>query len=104
MNLMDGSHVMLPMIKMEKLRVTGRGCSKRNRICVDMNPSMMFPMYGFPISRGCKMRSKISVKDRDCEHKIVGGFFERRCFCRRMLCNLGYDPRQDIMRGEVRGQ
>ena len=84
---------------------------------------------GFPISRGCKMKEKISVKTRDCEHKIVGGFFERRCFCRRMLCNLGYDDRyklfnrytrlvfympiylhtttlcrQDIMRGEIRGK
>ena len=75
------------------------------------------------------MKEKISVKTRDCEHKIVGGFFERRCFCRRMLCNLGYDDRyklfnsytqvvfympiylhtttlcrQDIMRGEIRGK
>ena len=72
------------------------------------------------------MRSKISVKTRDCEHKMIGGFFERKCFCRKMLCNLGYDDRylwfckfnihcllwtrdilfnrQDIMRGEVRGQ
>ena len=51
---------------------------------------------GFPISRGCKMKEKISVKTRDCEHKIVGGFFERRCFCRRMLCNLGYDDRYKL--------
>ena len=39
------------------------------------------------------MRSKISVKTRDCEHKMIGGFFERKCFCRKMLCNLGYDDR-----------
>ena len=42
------------------------------------------------------MKEKISVKTRDCEHKIVGGFFERRCFCRRMLCNLGYDDRYKL--------
>ena len=67
MNLMDGSHVMLPMIKvkifitMAKVavnsfldgKVTGRGCSKRNRICVDMNPSMMFPM--------CKQNMKYKI-------------------------------------------
>ena len=80
-----------------------RGCSQRNRICEDLPPGQQFPMYGFPVSRGCRRREKISVKTRDCENRLRGGVFMRKCFCRKLLCNVGYDDRQDIMRGEVRG-
>ena len=31
--------------------VTGRGCSKRNRICEDSKPSMMFPMCQYSVDQ-----------------------------------------------------
>ena len=46
---------------------------------------------GFPVSRGCKTKEKISVKTRDCENQVNGAMFERTCYCRKRLCNLGYD-------------
>ena len=44
---------------------------------------------GFPVSRGCKTKEKISVKTRDCENRIEEGTFRRVCYCRRRLCNIG---------------
>ena len=44
---------------------------------------------GFPVSRGCKTKEKISVKTRDCENRIEEGTFKRVCYCRRRLCNIG---------------
>ena len=66
MNLMVGKVATAPMINVNKTlqwcpvllklfcldgKVTERGCSKRNRICEDMNPGMMYPM--------CKLSSYI---------------------------------------------
>ena len=47
---------------------------------------------GFPVSRGCKNKEKISVKTRDCENRMDGGVFLRVCYCRKRLCNIGKLP------------
>ena len=44
---------------------------------------------GFPVSRGCRDKEKISVKTRDCENRLEEGTFRRVCYCRKRLCNIG---------------
>jgi len=77
--------------------VTERGCSTKNNICEDLESSET--AYGFPVSRGCKTKEKISVKTRDCENRIEEGTFKRVCYCRRRLCNIGYDPLLELTGG-----
>jgi len=70
--------------------VKERGCSTKHNICDDLDSSET--AYGFPVSRGCKNKEKISVKTRDCENRVENGQFLRVCYCRKRLCNIGYDP------------
>jgi len=71
-------------------QIKERGCSTKENICDDLSSSET--AYGFPVSRGCKNKEKISVKTRDCENRMDGGVFLRVCYCRKRLCNIGYDP------------
>merc|ERR1712012_48581 len=78
-------------------QIKERGCSTKENICDDLSSSET--AYGFPVSRGCKNKEKISVKTRDCENRMENGTFLRVCYCRKRLCNVGYDPILEITGG-----
>eukprot|EP00091_Calanus_sinicus_P002049 TRINITY_DN12087_c0_g1_i1.p1 TRINITY_DN12087_c0_g1~~TRINITY_DN12087_c0_g1_i1.p1 ORF type:complete len:155 (-),score=32.22 TRINITY_DN12087_c0_g1_i1:74-538(-) len=67
---------------------TGRGCSKKDYICIDEKSIKSKHLYGFMSSRRCPEQEKIYI--HDCENTMKDEKFERVCYCRYRLCNHGY--------------
>eukprot|EP00092_Neocalanus_flemingeri_P014495 GFUD01015640.1.p1 GENE.GFUD01015640.1~~GFUD01015640.1.p1 ORF type:complete len:163 (-),score=16.14 GFUD01015640.1:48-536(-) len=69
-------------------KATGRGCSKKDHICIDENNIKSNHLYGFMSSRRCPLQEKIYI--HDCENNMKDDQFERVCYCRYRLCNHSY--------------
>ena len=86
-------------------QVTGRGCSKTDRICVGeytvqsrhlgfnkkkltLERNLIF-LDGFISSLGCQDQERVGhlYRGRDCENNVVENVFERKCYCRYHRCN-----------------